>query len=89
MFYFIVNHLVDIFLTRYLNLVDAVNACPIPIANGLFANGLISSDAWRQVTSMSDSDYGKASKIVRELLKQLMADSNPNQFLRKICEFLQ
>ena len=46
-------------------------------------------DNWRQVTSMSDSDYDKASKIVRELLKQLMADSNPNQFLRKIREFLQ
>ena len=37
----------------------------------------------------SGTDYEKANKIVSELQRQLDARDDPDQFLRKICDFLK
>ena len=79
----------DIFEAQFADLCDAIEADPLRIVNKLISAGLLSQTVRNDVTSMTGTAYEKANKIVIELQRQLNADDNPAEFLKKISEFLE
>ena len=71
------------------NLCDAIEADPLRVANRLNACRLIAPSIKKDIKSMSGTAYDKADAIVEELQRQIDADSNPVEFLRKISSFLK
>ena len=79
----------DIFRTHSADLCKAIEAGPLRIANELNADNLIAPNILSDVRSMSGNNFDKADKIVGEMDRQLNANSDPVEFLNKICELLQ
>ena len=69
-------------------LCKAIEADPLRIVNSLIADKLLSSHVRNDITSMNGTAYDKANKIVGELQRQIVANDNPVQFLRQICDVL-
>ena len=69
-------------------LCEAIEADPLRVANGLNADELIGPNVRKNIKG-SGSLYDKADTIVEELQRQIEADSNPIQLLKKISSFLQ
>lgn len=79
----------EIFQVHSAKLCDGFEANPLRSVNNLTAERLLPPHVKKDVGSMSGvTPYQKASKIVEELERQLEADSNPAEFLGKICNFL-
>ena len=78
----------EIFRVHSASLCNAIEADPLRIVNSLIAEKLLSSHVRNDVTSMNGTAYDKATKIVGELQRQIIANDNPVQFLRQICDVL-
>ena len=78
----------EIFQVHSASLCNAIEADPLRIVNSLIAEKLLSSHVRNDVTSMNGTAYEKANKIVMELQRQIVADDNPVQFLKQICDVL-
>ena len=70
-------------------LCEAIEADPLRVANELNADELIGSNVRKNIKGMTGTSYDKADTIVEELRRQIEADSNPIQLLKKISSFLQ
>ena len=85
--YFIAHDPVSIFKTHLADVVDAIEASYLPIANGLYAKNLLSSSTRKDVASMRGSHREKADIIAESLLQNLERCNNQVEFLMRICEF--
>ena len=87
MYLYIAHDPVSIFKTHLADVVDAIEASYLPIANGLYAKNLLSSSTRKDVASMRGSHREKAVIIAESLLQNLERCNNQVEFLMRICEF--